>query len=173
MVERVELRTERLLLRPFVLADVEDALAYRDDPEFARYLPHVPQTFTRRDADEFVARNVLEPWEKYATFAVVLDGKVIGSISLEIDTSNEIAMLGYAIGRDHWGKGITPEAARAAIDWGFQVFNLAQIWASTDARHERSWRVMEKLGMKRDALLRSHGLARGERIDAVWYELTP
>jgi len=171
LVERIELRTERLLLRPFRVSDVDDALAYRDDEEFARYLPWVPQPFTRRDAEEFVARNVLESWETSPTFAVVLDGRVIGTINLEVDAKNQIAMLGYAIAREHWRKGLTPEAGRAAIGWGFETFHLAKIWASTDLRNERSWRVMEKLGMRREGLLRSHSIGRGQRIDDVWYGL--
>jgi len=171
MIEPVELRSERLLLRPFRISDVDDALAYRNDEEFARYLPWVPQPFTRRDAEEFVARNILEPWETYPTFAVVLGGRVIGSINLEVDAKNEIAMLGYAIGSDHWGKGLTPEAGRAVIGWGFETFNLAKIWASTDLRNERSWRVMDKLGMRREAVLRSHRIARDQRVDDVHYGL--
>ena len=51
MTAPILLRTERLTLRPFQDSDVEDALSYRDDPEFARFLPHIPQPFTRRDAD--------------------------------------------------------------------------------------------------------------------------
>ncbi|HLF08482.1 MAG TPA: GNAT family protein [Dehalococcoidia bacterium] len=171
MIERIELRTERLLLRPYRFDDVEDELVYRSDPEFARYLYHLPQPFTRRHAEGMVAVNVSEPWEKYQTFAVVLARRVIGTVNLEQDAENRIAMLGYAIGRDYWGKGIAPEAARALIDWGFETFKLAKIWASTDARHERSWRVMEKLGMRREGLLRSHSLARGERHDSVHYGL--
>src|SRR5262245_56191796 len=57
MAVKTELRTERLLLRPFQARDVDDALAYRNDPEFGRFLPHVPQPFTLRDAEEFVRRN--------------------------------------------------------------------------------------------------------------------
>jgi ribosomal-protein-alanine N-acetyltransferase len=171
MVERIELRTARLLLRPFRVSDVDDALAYRNDEEFARYLPWVPQPFTLRDAEDFVARNVLEPWETSPTFAVVLDGRVVGTVNLEVDGKTRFAMLGYAIGRDHWGKGLTPEAARAAIGWGFATFELGKIWASTDLRNERSWRVMEKLGMRREGLYRSHAVAGGQQIDEVSYGL--
>ena len=45
------LRTKRLLLRPFEPEDVDDALNYRNDPEFARFLPHIPQPYTREDAE--------------------------------------------------------------------------------------------------------------------------
>ncbi len=171
MVERVELRTGRLLLRPFKVSDVDDALTYRDDEEFVRYLPWVPQPFTRRDAEEFVTRNVLESWETSPTFAVVLGSQVVGTVNLEVDAKNQVAMLGYAIARDHWGKGLTPEAGRAVIAWGFDTFQLAKIWASTDLRNERSWRVMEKLGMRREALLRSQSVGRDQQIDEVSYGL--
>jgi hypothetical protein len=59
----IELRTERLTLRSFRTTDVDDALAYRDDPEFARFLPHVSLPFTRADAEAFVTLNMTEPWE--------------------------------------------------------------------------------------------------------------
>lgn len=166
------LRTDRLLLRPFESDDVEEALNYRNDVEFARFLPHIPQPFTRADAEQFITANMEEPWEQYPTFAIVLDARLIGTINLEVDADNRIAMLGYAISRDRWGEGITPEAARAVIDWGFQTFSLAKIWASTDARHWRSRRVMEKLGMRQEGLLRLHRLDRtGLRVDEVIFGL--
>ena len=166
------LHTERLLLRPFKKDDVDEALNYRNNEEFARFLPHIPQPFTRADAERFVTANMEEPWEKFATFAIELDARLIGTINLDVDSDNQIAMLGYAISRDHWGEGITIEAARAVISWGFQTFNLAKIWASTDARHQRSRRVMEKLGMQHEGTLRAHYVDRdGLRADQVMYGL--
>jgi [ribosomal protein S5]-alanine N-acetyltransferase len=143
----VELRTARLLLRRFRAGDVDDALAYRDDPEFARFLPHVPQPFTRADAEAFVVRNMTEPWETLPTFAVVLNSRVIGTVNFHIDPPSRTAMLGYAIARAHWGQGLTVEAARAALHWAFATHDLDEIWAGTDPAHRRSIRVMEKLGM--------------------------
>src|SRR5678815_2564547 len=127
----MELRTQRLLLRPFAAADVEDALAYRDDEEFARFLPHIPQPFTRRDAEAFVALNMTEPWDRSPTFALVLEGKLIGTVSFELDASARAAMLGYAIGRSWWGRGLAVEAAGAAMAWAIDTFGLIRVWAST------------------------------------------
>ena len=166
------LRTERLVLRPFTKADVEDALHYRNDVEFARFLPHIPQPFTQADAERFIATNTEESWEQFATFAVEFEGRVIGTVNLDFALEEQSAMLGYAIGREHWGIGIAPEAARAVIAWGFGNVDLARIWASTDARHVRSRRVMEKLGMRHEGTLRSHHRDRdGTRIDEVVYAL--
>ena len=81
-------------------------------------------------------------------------------------------MLGYAIGRAWWGQGIATEAAAAVMAWGIEAFGLARIWASTDVRHVRSQRVLEKLGMKRESLLAGHHVGRnGEWIDEVVYGL--
>jgi ribosomal-protein-alanine N-acetyltransferase len=140
-----------LLLRRFEPSDVDDALAYRNDPEFARYLPHIPQPFTRAHAEAFVRQNIEEPWESQPTFAVVLDGRLIGTANLEIDAESRTAMLGYAIARACWGRGLATEAASAVIEWAFAEHDLVEIWASTQPENARSRRVMEKLGMKRDA----------------------
>jgi ribosomal-protein-alanine N-acetyltransferase len=171
MVEPVELQTNRLSLRQFRSGDVDDVLAYRDDAEFSRYLPHIPQPFTRRDAEAFVARNIAEPWDEFATFAVVLKGAVIGTVNLDIDKAHGIAMLGFAIGRAHWGRGIGSEAVRAAVAWGLEAYDLAKIWATTDARNARSQRLMETLGMQLEGRLRSHERARDGRTDKLCYGL--
>jgi ribosomal-protein-alanine N-acetyltransferase len=168
----IELRTERLLLRPFRAGDVEDALAYRNDEEFARFLHHVPQPFTRAHAEAFVALNMSEPWDRSPVFAVVLEGRLIGTVNLEVDAAARTAMLGYAIGRAWWGRGLATEAARAALEWGAASFGLQRIWASTDLPHVRSQRVMEKLGMRREAVRPAHQPGRnGEPIETVTYGL--
>lgn len=164
------LRTDRLLLRPFAVGDVADAQSYRDDPEFARFLPHIPQPFTRKDAEAFVTLNIAEPWDWSPTFAVVLGGRVIGTVNLEVKLDERAAMLGYAIGRPWWGRGIAVEAAQAVMAWGIVTFTLTRVCASTDIRHLRSQRVLEKLGMRCEAVLPGHHLGRkGEVVDETVY----
>ena len=168
----VELRTERLLLRPFRLDDVDDVFEYARDPEWARYLGgHIPQPYTRRDAEEFVARSVLASWDAKPIFAVELDGRVVGGVGFRVQQTDAIAELGYTLARPHWGKGLMPEAAGAVIDWGFESLGLAKVYALIDLRHTRSQRVMEKLGMTREGVLRSHASVRGNRIDVATYGL--
>jgi ribosomal-protein-alanine N-acetyltransferase len=169
VTRRVELHTERLLLRPFQRGDVADALAYRDDEEFARFLAHIPQPFTRPDAEAFVALNMALDWDRFPTFAVVLDGRVIGTVNLEVEGART-AMLGFAIGRLWWGQGIATEAAKAATRWAIETFDLKRIWASTDSRNVRSQRVLRKLGMRREALrVRDHVGRNGKPVDEVVY----
>jgi ribosomal-protein-alanine N-acetyltransferase len=172
MEDQVELKTQRLVLRPFQTGDVADAEAYRNDEEFVRFLSHIPLPFTRRDAEAFVARNMSEPWDISPTFAIVFDGTVIGTVNLEINPATRAAMLGYAIGRTWWGLGIATEAAKAVMAWGIETFGLTRVWASTDIRHIKSQRVLEKLGMKRESVQLVHHRGRnGESIDEVVYGL--
>ena len=152
---------------------MNDALAYRDDPEFARFLPHIPQPFTRRDAEAFVALNISGPWERSPVFAVALGDRLIGTVNLELDAESRTAVLGYAIGRQWWGQGLALEAAQAALAWAVATFGLRRVSASTDARHVRSQRVLEKLGMQRETLrIADHPGREGNSVDEVVYALT-
>jgi ribosomal-protein-alanine N-acetyltransferase len=162
------LRTARLLLRPFESNDVDDTLLYRDDAEFARFLPHIPQPFTRKDAEAFVAVNMSEPWHRSPTFAVVSDRTVIGTVNFDVDVADRRAMLGYGIGRAWWGRGLTTEAAASAMAWLVKAFDVARVWAATDARNARSIRVMEKLGLAFESRRVADQPDRaGERIEEV------
>ena len=120
MTDRSELKTDRLLLRPFRVEDVDDVFGYARHPEWTRYLPGIPQPYGRRHAEEFVAKSILASWESFTPFAIVLEGTVIGATNLSIDTVNETASLGYALAKEHWGKGLALEAAQAVVGWGFR-----------------------------------------------------
>ena len=69
-MQTVTLHTARLLLRRFKKDDVDDVLDYRKGEEFARYLNHIPQPFTRADAEKFVQTNMTDPRSRYPTFAI-------------------------------------------------------------------------------------------------------
>jgi RimJ/RimL family protein N-acetyltransferase len=82
-------------------------------------------------------------------------------------------MLGYAIGREWWGRGFATEAARGAMVWAVETFDLLRIWAATDVRNVRSRRVLEKLGMQLEGLRSGHHIGRArEVIDEVVYGQT-
>ena len=94
---------------------------------------------------------------------------MIGGIGLRIADAHQRAELGYALARVHWGKGLMPEAAGVVMDYSFVEHGLAKIYAMADLRNVRSYRVMEKLGMTREGVLRSHSMKRGELRDDVVY----
>ncbi len=166
MTKPTELRTERLFLRPFRLSDINDVLAYASDPEWATFYP---RPYDRGSAEFMVARAVLTSWDKEATFAIVLEGCVVGLASLTVDLEHQAAELGYDIAREMWGRGIATEAAAAVCDWGFREYGLAKVHAWANSRNKRSLRVMEKLGMTCEGMHRSEEVGRGERVDSACY----
>ena len=170
-----ELRTKRLVLRRFEPGDVDDVFAYAQDREWAEFLlPAVPQPYTRRNAEEFVARQMRASPEREPGWAIALEGTVVGGIGLSVDARHDTGELHYGLGRPYWGRGIMPEAVGAVVDWGFRERGLAKICATADLRNRRSWRVMEKLGMTREGVRRRQGKdvrAGYPRADEVCYGL--
>ena len=164
-----ELRTDHLLLRPFRSDDVDDVFAYASDPEWGRHLP-VPRPYARRDAEEFVAGAIMPDRRQRLQWAIVHEGRVSGGIDLRF-RDHDSAEIGYSLARPLWGRGFTTEAAAAVVGYGFEALELVRIWAAADVRNVASWRVMEKLGMRRAGLLRSRRVVHGERVDDVLYAL--
>ncbi len=174
MTKAPVLKTERLTLRPFEEKDADDVLTYASDEEWSWFLPHIPLPYTRKDAAEFVTRAMTRDWEKEAALAIELDGLVVGDVRMTINRRNSLGALGYSLARNRWGGGLTVEAAHAFLDWAFRAYDLAKVYVEIDERNDRSLRVAEKLGMKREALLRSHYAARdGRSNDAVYGILRP
>ena len=166
MTKPTELRTERLLLRPFRLSDIDEVFDYASDPDWAAFYP---RPYDRGATEYMVAQAVLSSWDKRAEFAIVFEGRVIGLVELTVDPKNQTAELGYDIARNVWGQGLAVEASVAVCDWGFREYGLARVYAWADSRNGRSLRVMEKLGMTREGMHRSHEVGRGERVDGVTY----
>lgn len=162
------IKTERLRLRPYSLQDVNDVLSYASDPEWARYLP-VPQPYTKLDAEEFIASQLRLDRETHPTWAIEQNERVIGGINIRFDFENHIGEMGYSVAQINWGRGLATEAAREVIDTAFSAYtNLNRIRAMADSRNVGSLRVMEKLGMVREGVLRQNRLFRDEFVDEVW-----
>jgi ribosomal-protein-alanine N-acetyltransferase len=161
------IKTERLTLRPYRLQDVNDVLSYASDPKWARFLP-VPQPYKKTDAEKFIASQLLLDQETHQSWALEQNQVVIGGIDIGFDFDNHVGELGYSIARTHWGRGLVAEAARAIIDTAFSTYpNLNRVRAMADSRNAGSLRVMEKLGMVREGVLRQNRVVRDELIDEV------
>jgi len=166
------LETERLTLRPFEFGDVDDVFIYAQDPEWSRYLRFLPRPYERRHAEQFIARQVLLDRGTHAAWAISLDGIVIGGVNLRFDFEHRSAELGYSVSRNHWNKGLCTEAARAVIAAAFSTHeDLIRIHARADADNFGSRRVMEKVGMAQEGVLRQNRVERGEAFDEAWYSI--
>ena len=101
MTKPTELNTERLLLRPFSLSDIDDVLDYASDLEWAAFYP---RPYDRGSTEYMVAQAVLSSWDKKAEFAIVFEGRVIGLVELTVDPENQTTELGYSLLREQWAK---------------------------------------------------------------------
>ena len=164
------IQTPRLLLRPFRFDDSDDIYAYASDPEWGRFLAH-GQPYERRHAEAFLAERVLAKWRKNPAWALEQKGRVVGGLSLWLARRNRRAEIGYELARWLWGRGLASEAAATVIDEAFRRLPIRKVTATASAGNVRSTRLLERLGMQREALLRQHWVHRGESLDEVRYGL--
>lgn len=162
------IKTEHLILRPYTLRDVEAVLAMASDPEWARYLP-VPQPYTMVDAEQFIAQQLLLDRTAQPAWAIERNDALIGGINIRFDFDNQVGEVGYSLARPWWGQGLMTEAAGALIEAAFSTYpDLNRIRAMADSRNGASLRVMAKLGLVQEGVLRQNRFIRGEFIDEVW-----
>jgi RimJ/RimL family protein N-acetyltransferase len=159
--------TDRLVLRPFELSDVDDVLAYATDPQWALYLP-VPQPYLREHAEQFIAEQVLKDWGRNPTWALTLQGSVCGAVDLSIE-GHKVSM-GWALARSLWSQGYVTEAARQVIELIWETHpGVIRIYAFCDARNVASRRVMKKLDLTYEGTLCKHLVHREEPIDVAYF----
>jgi len=163
------IKTERLLLRPYKLSDIDDVLSYAMDEEWGRYLP-VPQPYGRGDAEKFIASQVLLDRSLHSSWAIEHKGIVIGGINIRFKFEHRVGEFGYSIAKRFWGRGFATDVSSEVINAAFNAYpDLNRIRANADARNVASIRVLEKLDMTREGTLRQNRVVRGEPVDEVWF----
>jgi [ribosomal protein S5]-alanine N-acetyltransferase len=169
----VRLETARLVLREFGEDDWPALHAVESDPEVARYQSFEPRTPEESRAYVLGAAADATAVERRTwDLAVVLrsDGLVIGRCGLGItDPDAAQAMLWYTLHPAEWGRGYATEAARALVGYGFRDLGMHRIWADCDPANPASWRVLEKLGMRREGHLRENARLKGKWVDSLIY----
>ena len=174
MAEQPELTTERLLLRPFALADAPIVQQLAGDEAIASTTGTIPHPYEDGMAEEWIGTHpkAFEEGEG-VVFAITLceDKTLIGAIGLTIERDHERAELGYWIGKPYWGNGYCTEAARAVVQFGFEDLELNRIYATHFARNPASGRVMAKTGMTREGCRRQHFQKWGVLEDLITYAI--
>ena len=171
-MEQPVLETPRLLLRPFVLADAADVQRLAGAPEVADTTLNLPHPYREGVAEAWIGSHASRFAEgggvNYAiTFRA--DGALMGSISLIVTRQHRRAELGYWLGVPFWGQGYMTEAAGALVARGFALLDLHKIEATHMTRNPASGRVMEKVGMTLEGLLREHVFKNGGLEDLAVY----
>jgi RimJ/RimL family protein N-acetyltransferase len=149
------LSTERLLLRGWTAADRAPFAALNADPDV---MEHFPNRLSRADSDAMVDRMMAGLAERgWGLWAVQVrqTGEFAGFVGLnpvpdDLPVAPHIE-VGWRLAKAHWGQGFAPEAARSAIDFGFEQLGLPELVSFTTTLNRRSRRVMEKLGMTHDS----------------------
>jgi RimJ/RimL family protein N-acetyltransferase len=168
--------TPRLLLRPYTADDLEGLYAIQSRPEVARYLYWEPRT--RDEVRESLARKQRETalTDEGQALALAVEhresGALVGEILLFwLSRANRAGEIGYVFHPDHGGHGYATEAARVGLELGFDGLGLHRIIGRLDARNTASARVLERLGMRREAHFVKNELVKGEWTDEVVYAI--
>ena len=170
------LATERLLLRPATAADIDDMHAYKSRPDVCRYLPYDPMS--RAEVAERISgvwsRTELTEAGQALNLCVeeVASGRLLGDVVLFWrDAENRTGEIGYVFAPEAAGRGYATEAAGALLALGFEGLALHRITARLDARHDASCRVLERIGMRREALHLQDMWFKNEWSDTAIYAM--
>ena len=170
-------RTERLLIRRPTAADAETTWRYRRQEAVSRWM-----TSASTDLDEYRARFE-DPQRMAKTMVVEHDGALVGDLMLAVEDAwaqaevEELgkgvhAELGWCLDPAYGGRGLATEAVRALISVAFDRLGLRRVTANCFADNEPSWRLMERVGMRREAYTVRDSLHRsGQWLDGMMYAL--
>jgi len=154
----VKLETERLVLRPLRPDDAPTIARLAGRREISDTTLSIPHPYSVEQAQEWIGTHAgPQNPAKQMVFGITIraDGQLIGTVGLrEIDAEHCHAEMGFWIGVDWWGSGYATEAARAVLRYGFAELKLNRIYAQHMVRNPASGRVLEKIGMKPEGLLR-------------------
>ncbi len=170
-----ELESERLLLRRMRLDDAEDMFAYASDPEVTRYV--LFETHRSIEDSRTFLRFAAEGYERgdFCGWGLVLkaSGTFVGTCGMEADQATEQARaeIGYVLAREHWGRGLMPEAVRCMLRFCFGRLGLNRVEARCIAENTASARVMEKAGMTYEGTLREQAYIKGAYRDMKIYSI--
>ena len=168
----MELLTPRLRLREFRTEDFATTHAYGSDLEVTRHTLFGPNTDadTRGFIAAMVAAQAAVPRVDY-TFAIELKdgGAHAGAIGFTVDKAE--ATLGYVLHKPYWGQGYMTEAARAMISFAFGELKLHRVYATCDVANPASFRVMEKVGMRREGLSLKSSWMKNRWRDTLHYAI--
>lgn len=161
------IETDRLWLRPFAADDFEDLCAFQTLPAVARHRYNEP-----RSREE--TRTLLDGWLANSGFAAADDklilamalkdrSRVIGQVGLTLrSVHSRQGEIGFLMHPEFHRRGLASEACLPLLDLGFRHLGLHRVYGRCDSRNTASARLMERLGLRREAELRENRFVKGE-----------
>ena len=165
------LNTDRLILRPLHISDLETVHMYASDVENTTYMMRLP-TVTKEETAQFLTR-VSNEWKKespsFYEFAICVDAQHIGAISIALNEERTEGELGWILHKQFWGKGYATEAAMAIKQFAMDKLKVKKLTANCDDRNRDSFQLMERIGL---VLEKSNGTRTYPRTLETAGELT-
>jgi ribosomal-protein-alanine N-acetyltransferase len=161
------IRTERLILREFVKSDFDAVFAYSSDPKVTRYLFFGPrdEESTAEYLEELLASQIEQPRTRFElAVEEAASGRVIGACDLSVIEANAVD-LGYMLGTQDWGNGYATEISLALLEAAFRELRAERVISTVDVNNGASIRVLEKIGMRWEAVFRKHRRAKNRWWD--------
>jgi len=160
-----------LTVRRLHRGDAADVLAYRSDPAVAGQQYWEP--FTAEQVAALVADQAhVQPGMYGVPLILAADygGKVVGDFPLTINVPEHAqGEVGFSFHQGYTGRGLATRALAAVLGFGFVQLGLHRITAATFTDNERAWRLMERVGMRREAHFVHDGFVRGRWVDVFAY----
>ena len=145
------IETERLIIRPFKMADIAPSYVMNLDTEVSRYTGD-GGVVSKKEMERRIVEDVFGDYEKhgFGRLAVELksENQFIGFTGLKYLEDMDEVDLGYRFMKAYWGKGIATESAKACLDLGFKTLGLDRIIAMVLPENLGSIRVLEKLNFE-------------------------
>jgi RimJ/RimL family protein N-acetyltransferase len=168
-LDRVAIRTQRLLLRAPSLGDAGSIATLAGDYEVASMTGTIPHPYSEEMAIHWI--ESLQAGDEGVAFAVDLGGDLIGCVGYRATKKNH-AEMGYWIGKPYWGMGYATEAARALILYAFRNENFAYLTVGHFKENPASARVIAKLGFQPSGEVLRDCAARQAKSRCLTYRLT-
>jgi RimJ/RimL family protein N-acetyltransferase len=170
------METERLLLRPFTAEDLDVLHAMYSDEVVVRYLYHEARSLddVRELLDKKIAGRSVQAEGDWLGAAAVLreTGEVVGDVVLQwASEAHRQGEVGYTVHPAHQGHGYATEGARPMLQFAFETMGLHRVYGRVEPRNVASARVLEKLGMRREAHLIENEWVKGEWQSEAIYAL--
>ncbi|MBY0123795.1 GNAT family N-acetyltransferase [Bacillus sp. S/N-304-OC-R1] len=164
----MHIKTKRLLIREFEFKDWQAVYEYTSDINVMKYIPE--EVFTEEDAKEFVNKNKGDNAEKFPV--VLIDEDIlIGHIVFYKYFGEHTYEIGWVFNPKYQNRGYASEAAKAILKYGFKEMNLHRIIATCQPENIPSYRVMEKIGMRREGFFKKCIPKGNEWWDEYYYAI--
>jgi ribosomal-protein-alanine N-acetyltransferase len=167
------IRTARLMLRPFAPDDAAALAELAGAFEIADTMISIPHPYPLQLAVDWISGREREAYRaRDLSFAITeaASGRLAGCVELrDVDAEHAQAELSFWIGKPFWGLGYASEAGTAVVRFGFESLGLNRIYAFHMARNPASGKVLLKLGLQREGVLRQRVRKWGRFEDVVAY----